>query len=117
MKKISFKIPIYNGKVLLVYTNDFLKVGRKFGVQFEVDINSCKGLAYKVKDNKYLILIKKYRADDLDTLVHECLHITNYILKDKGVIVDIENDEAQTYLLGYIMGKIQSKKIWNKKQK
>lgn len=110
MEKISFNIPIYGGKVLLVYSDDFLKTGRELGIEFELDINSCLGLAQRMKGRQYLILIKESRRDDPNTLVHECLHITNFILKDKGVIIDTDNDEAQAYLLGYIVERIEKLK-------
>ena len=107
MKIIKFNIPIYGGEVKLIFTNDFVKASRKLGYQVDLENNNCRGMAYRFASNDYVMMIKKHRRDDISVLAHECLHITNYILKDKGVGVSTKNDEAQTYLLGYIMGSIQ----------
>lgn len=35
-------------------------------------------------------------------LFHECIHAAFHILNDRGVIVDANNHEALTYLVGYL---------------
>ena len=53
----------------------------------------------------YVIWIKGNAKRDLSCLAHECLHIANMILSNKGIKVSLKNDEAQAYLLGYLMKK------------
>lgn len=59
-------------------------------------------------DGNYVIYMKK---KSISTLAHECLHITNMILERANVKVDLDNDEAQAYLLGWMIKKyLESKK-------
>lgn len=53
-------------------------------------------------DGDYVIYLRK---KSLSTLAHECLHVTNMILERANVKVDLDNDEAQAYLLGWLMKK------------
>lgn len=107
----SAKIPLYGGKILILFSNDFLGDGRKLGVEYQLDINSqCVGLASRRKKTgagEYLMMVKKHHFSNWDILAHEALHLTNYILSDRGVEVSLSNDEAQAYLLGWITGQIQ----------
>jgi hypothetical protein len=41
-------------------------------------------------------------TDLLDTINHECNHIANKVLQYSGVDITYDNDEAHTYLLGYL---------------
>ena len=42
----------------------------------------------------------------LDTIIHETDHIAGKILQYSGVITDYDNDEAHTYLQGYIFQQV-----------
>lgn len=57
------------------------------------------------KGGTYIVALRHWRgnADDHSNLVHECLHIANLILNHRGVGVTTDNDEAQTYLLQYLV--------------
>lgn len=69
----------------------------------EDTFSNCSGKSLEISDGKYIIWIgKKY---NIPTLVHESLHICNMILARAGVGVDIKNDEAQAYLLAWIIKK------------
>lgn len=106
MKTIRFDIPIYNCNIIYKVTNDFLSYMRKKGVELELDINKCKGICIPINSkHEIYILINKDRYE-YGTVAHECLHATNKILKARGVKVSLKNDEAQTYLLGYIINRV-----------
>ena len=51
----------------------------------------------------YLIWTREKR--DLSSLVHECVHAANRILYDVGVSADFINDEAQAYLVEFLLQK------------
>ena len=47
--------------------------------------------------------------DTTEIIVHECLHLTHYILRRAGVILSKESEEAFTYLQGYLVRQILDK--------
>lgn len=104
----TFKIPIYECNVVVAFSDNFRKTGKKFKQKLRSEANDNSGLAFKMNQfcTEYMILIRHKYKRDLGVISHEALHITNYILGDRGVKVTLYNDEAQTYLLGYIMNKI-----------
>lgn len=65
----------------------------------------ANGKALEFESGDYVVWTKKTGKKALFTLAHECLHVTNMILGSKGVRPCFENDEAQAYLLGWIMKK------------
>lgn len=115
MKKLKkdvikeFNIPIYDCKVKYIITYDFLAAGRKIKEELRLDINDNRGLAFKT-DSAFVIMVKPRYRKSWDTIAHEALHVTNFILDDRGVKGSYKNDEAQAYLLSYIVRKIQKLK-------
>lgn len=105
----KFKVPIYNCDVYFIVSNNFLITARnKFKIELALSVNQDRGIAIKGENGySYIILIKHKFINHWDTITHESLHITNYILSDRGIECNMTNDEAQTYLLGYIIEKIQ----------
>lgn len=59
------------------------------------------------------------RKDSQDyDVAHECLHAANRIFNRIGHKIEVSNDEAQAYLLGYIYKKViqEKDKLFNIKQ-
>lgn len=103
------KIPIYFGELLIVFNDDFEESLKKFKVSVENNLHGCGAISIPLEHNKtgvsrYMILFKDSPGNN--TIAHEALHTTNFILGDRGVKADYDNDEAQAYLLGYIVGEI-----------
>jgi len=69
----------------------------------EDKFDGMAGKALEIDGLDYVIYLRDKKM--ISTLAHECLHITNMILHSKGVLPSFENDEAQAYLLGWIMKK------------
>ncbi len=42
----------------------------------------------------------------INTLGHECQHLVNQISMSRGIIHDVENDEPQAYLMGWIIEQV-----------
>lgn len=104
------KIPIYTGYLYILFTQDFVKASRELGVEIQPNANEFDGIAFKKctgKKSGYILFVKTNRKDFWSILTHEALHITNYILEDAGIKISTDNDEVQTYLLGYIMKHVQ----------
>lgn len=109
MKALKIEVPIYNCSIIVKFTNNFKKYMKKQGTQLSKSYNDSKGLCMSIdKTHTIFIMIKKRRMYDWDTIAHESLHATNEILENRGVGTSYKNDEAQTYLLGFIINKIQN---------
>jgi len=55
------------------------------------------------------VLNKKYLTDEpftIGTISHEAFHITSFIMKRIGIKPDVNNDEAQAYLLSWIVEQV-----------
>jgi hypothetical protein len=48
----------------------------------------------------------KYNPLTPGIITHEALHLTNFILNERGVLFDYENDEPHAYLLEWIIDEI-----------
>jgi DNA-binding transcriptional regulator YiaG len=56
-----------------------------------------------------IVLNKKYLPDEpfaVSTIAHEALHITSFVMKRVGMHPDVNNDEAQAYLLSWIVEQV-----------
>ena len=53
-----------------------------------------------------------YATPRAATVAHEALHAANYMLKHAGVKISAENDEAQAYLVGWLVGEFLKKEGW-----
>lgn len=84
MKSKTINIPIYDVDLVV-------KVVKKL---------DCKAIVYIKGSNVYIELEKQ--SIDIDTLIHESVHIANRILYLCNVTSDFVNDEPQAYLTEYI---------------
>lgn len=102
MKSKRVEIPIYFGSLVMYKSNKWKKIEKKY------NLDSTQGfLAFafsvqqKNRASQYVVCLPK--KCDASVLAHEALHITNLILKERGVYVSLEEDEAQAYLLGWVI--------------
>lgn len=57
--------------------------------------------------NGYVIaVVFDARGLEIDTIVHEAIHIKNMVYSHSGIKHDSVNDEPEAYLTGWIAGKI-----------
>lgn len=90
MKK-KFKIPIYNTNVVVNDKND----------------KSNEYDAYvDLVDNEIWLRYNKENIND-GIIVHECVHIVNFLYYRIGAKLDIYEDEHQAYLTQYIYKKVK----------
>lgn len=103
----SIKIPIYHGKLWIKFSNDFIKDAKKIGVDLQPNANEFLGLAFRKKQSgagAYCIMIGRNTPD---IIAHECLHVVNYIFHDRSISINTENDEAQCYLLSWVVTQVE----------
>ena len=104
MKPYKRTIPIYEGKLIVILSNDFGVSLSELGEQFE-NANEYGGFCFRGKGFREYVIILPPDAEPC-IIAHECLHATNYCLSDSGVGVTLENDEAQAHLLGWFVGEV-----------
>ena len=97
-----FKIPIYFGTLIVVCADDLGGGAKSVGCDFDAHgyaAISCK----RVQPNgtrEYYIIIGPNA--NLGGIVHECCHTVNFVFKDVGVMLDVENDEPSCYLIQWV---------------
>lgn len=101
----EFKVPIYNSHVILFTDVTVEEMCSEFGAE---PVKGYNGAVFEQEDENgiisYVIVLEK--TDDLGIIAHECLHVTNYILRNAGVYPDFTNDEPQAYLLMWLVNKV-----------
>lgn len=103
MKERLIKIPIYNYYIKVVLFEDYKEVNKKYNTDFS---NSTDEMVYESNGGAVAL----FRKDKLkpNVIVQECVHIVNFLFKEKGIKLDINNDEPQAYLMDYIFEKINT---------
>ena len=114
MTKIyRINIPVLEAN-LDVYIGDKMdakdKIIKKYNVSLDVD-RIERALAYTTElasrtESIYIIILDKDIGLDMNTIYHEALHVTNWLLDFFGIIVETNNHEIQCYYQSYIAKRI-----------
>jgi hypothetical protein len=103
-KKI--RIPIYFGKLVIVRVKKISEVSEKYQLG---NTDSYASITFEKKSKKhnprYYIVLQKNTPTSV--IVHEVIHLVNYIFKNNGIELDRYNDEPQAYLAGWLFSQIQ----------
>ena len=106
----AVNIPIYRGKLIIVLTNSNKKL-QKYLPYFEDDIYAHTYLDnYRSRDGYYCILNfnNDYRKMYHGVIAHEAVHVSSFLLENRGVKLDFNNDEPAAYLVEWITDQIYS---------
>lgn len=109
MKAKKFKIPIYFGDLIVIVSDDFKEVEKKYKLSSTHGFDSFTW----VDEDKsgYSLFYVAIKGDtDSSVIAHEALHIVGDIFRSRNIKMDIDNDEPQCYLLGWVVSKINSVK-------
>ena len=106
-RKKKFNIPIYFGEVWVIVTNNFEQSCIRWfehndGISYDMANAGCDNR--KGYNNSYVVIFRE--STGIDDIVHECTHLKNKIFKERGIIPDTYNDEAESYLMGYITKRV-----------
>jgi len=99
MKKKTFEIPIYQGKLTVILDKDLKYVEKKYKT-IPLDNFGAVTLRNEAKYRHYVVAFTD--KDHLSNIAHEIVHLKNYIFKTIGAQLDFDNDEAEAYLTGYL---------------
>jgi len=102
--KKTFRIPIYFGKLIVVATDNLQAAADGMALGFDTQGFGALASQRTTKNGlrEYAILIGPNCT--LKDVVHECVHVANFIMKFIGISPDLDNDEPQCYLVGWIFG-------------
>jgi hypothetical protein len=101
--KHKINIPIYYGYLIVICADDVEEIAKKYDVPGIK--NKCHdAYVFRNKTNEYVYVQKA--SITYGAVAHEAKHLVNYIFSDRGIKLDVENDEAECYLLGWIVNKI-----------
>jgi len=124
MKHFSFQIPLYSGSkksalhVLTANTekdwNKAIEFIHSFADEPEelFEWQACAAFTCSTTSKKFgthfWILFSKAGVS-FNTIGHEATHLKNHIFISRGLQLDLHNDEAEAYLLGWIIESITTK--------
>ncbi|MGV8130729.1 MAG: hypothetical protein ACP5N7_01340 [Candidatus Pacearchaeota archaeon] len=110
----EFKIPVYGEDspqriILLIspnekkYGEDLKKLRKKYGVLEETtfyewnEFRAFLQLLQCANKKTHFLLVWQKGEKHISTLVHECVHLVNFIFESRGVKSSMDNDEIFTY--------------------
>jgi hypothetical protein len=100
MRVKNTRIPIYGGKFTIIVTDDFKEVEKKYNLE---DTNGFDAMFVQAKKGAIHYIIALQTRNSPGTVAHECMHACNAIFKDNEITPDLDNDEPQAYLLGWLV--------------
>ena len=87
---------------------DFAKAAKRVGYETKVDLSLYGAFVYsghtKSKVDIYTVFLKPKATHS--SIAHEVVHIVNAIYDDRGMKLDVHEDEPQAYLTGWITAQI-----------
>ena len=105
------EIPIYLGELHLFQgnVNSIKKINKDFKLGWD-DVHGYGALAFPFHlENGFtrygMFFLKSYpnKYTFPKNIVHECCHIKNMIMKDRGMQADLTNDESECYILSWLV--------------
>mgnify|MGYP006876405293 CR=1 FL=1 len=105
MENELIEVPLYNANLRLFKGEDIEEVWQFYDVPFEAGYDG--GVFRHMEDDvliEFGLFVEKH--DNPGIIAHESLHVTNGILDKCGVWPDHKNDEAQAYLLKWVVNQV-----------
>jgi hypothetical protein len=96
----TLKLPTYQCRVIVIVTDDLNKEGRRIYKKHDLEVyedDEAEGMVICPDLTQYYLVISKVHLT-YNTIAHECHHVVQGIVKDRG----IEDDEAGAWLAGHI---------------
>lgn len=96
---IKIDLPIYKTYIKVYVTDDFKGVTKKLGFEFD-NLDDYGGFQFVHEGIQYIFTTSEISHGDL---AHECLHVAKSVLRGIGLTLSDHTEEAETYLMGYII--------------
>lgn len=102
MKQKKIEIPIYYCNLTIILDKDLSYVEKKYKT---MPLSNYGAVTMRVP-NKFCEYVMAFEYTDVDIIAHEVTHLKNYIFEDRGLILDVKNDEAEAYLVMYLFEQV-----------
>jgi len=100
-KEVS--IPIYFGKLVMIFTDELEKLNPVYKTNIKEDDYDAVVFLDKPESDKVIVAIKR---KDWSVIAHETVHVVNAIFLSCNIQLDRNNDEPQAYLTGWVVQQI-----------
>jgi hypothetical protein len=102
MNTKKIKIPLYFGCLIVHKIDSFEEINNLYK-DINVPLNTYSAIVFNDKKDNIVLAIEEV---NYAIIAHEIVHIVNSIFKRAGIKLDLDNDEPQAYLTGYLMKEI-----------
>lgn len=99
VRKHKIKVPIYGTSVTVILCDSLKEIEKEYNL---TDTDCCAAITFKRKF-KYHVAFEKAPPE---TIAHEVVHLVNHIFYDRGINLDLINDEPQAYFTGWLFNQI-----------
>ena len=113
MKRKVTKIPVFFGDFIILLDNDnWSNVNEIYSHRLNWDRPADeRDEAFVFRDNyngysKYIVCFKSKPSNKI--IAHEVVHLVNRLFEDRGIVLDVKNDECQAYLTGWFFEQIEN---------
>ena len=106
MKCKTIEVPIYGCGLTIIFTKDLNEVIKKYKLSGNWGEFGALTFEDKSKYRHYVVAFTD--ANHLSNIVHEIVHLKNYIFLGINAKVDIQNDEPEAYLSGWLFDQINN---------
>jgi hypothetical protein len=101
MVKSKYEVPIYKGKITFVFfSEDEIEI-----IKNKYNIDEISNYDAVTLMDEWTILFHIERITP-GIIAHESKHLLNRIFKYYGIRLDVDNDEAECYLLTWIVDRV-----------
>jgi hypothetical protein len=102
--KRSYKIPIYSGRLYIILCDSIKEASKKEGLNLDdTGLDLCDAVCC-VRELNHCVIFEHNPTPGV--IAHECKHFINYLFIQKGVELDLYNDEHECYLLEWAVNKV-----------
>lgn len=102
METKKVKVPIYNTRLTIVISENLDGVSEKF--KLNTDLSEYSAITIDEKDGSIVVAFSD--VNRIKDIVHEVVHIKNYIFRNIHQKLDVDNDEAEAYLTTWLFNYI-----------
>lgn len=111
MTNKNVQVPLYHQYIQIIICDDVEKEIDQINKKYPANINNLDFSGHAEGNGKFnlIVLNKKYLTDEafaISTIAHEAFHVSSFIMKRVGINPDVNNDEAQAYLLSWIIEQV-----------
>jgi hypothetical protein len=101
-----YSVPIYGGRLSVVVSDNFLQDMERYRCINSDDASLARAGAFAFEEDSNSWVVFTPKKSLVSIVAHEAVHVANFIFKERGMELDLDNDEGYAYLVGWISEKI-----------